>query len=311
MGAYGFDQLPAHSAAVPARHQILAEAMAGMDEGWDIPVALWNAPTGFDSRDSPDDHPHHIVSLTLSGAMVRRVRPSGAETEREPFGSPYLCFQQADSDIRFLCEGPKRFGHLYLRPQLLTRVAREVHGDRFDGELSFYDNAFIRTPVLHAAATGYFERALDPVEPPSALEMDARAALLSIEIIRAHTPTADRAGPMRLQRGGLAPWQVRRTCAYLDEHLGRQVRLAELAALVGVSAYHFCRAFKRSTGETPHEWLTRHRIERAKSLLARHPDMPLTQVALCIGYSTQSAFATAFRRVTGTTPSVWRRERLS
>jgi AraC family transcriptional regulator len=111
-------------------------------------------------------------------------------------------------------------------------------------------------------------------------------------------------------QGGLASWQLRRVCDYLNSHLDQDHSLAELARLVDLSTFHFCRAFKRSTGTTPHAWLTDQRIERAKDIMNSDVSIGLTEVALCVGYGSQSAFGTAFRRVTGTTPSAWRREHL-
>jgi AraC family transcriptional regulator len=113
-----------------------------------------------------------------------------------------------------------------------------------------------------------------------------------------------------LARGGLAAWQVKRVCDYLLAHLDEDVSLDVLARLLDLSPAHFCRAFKQSTGLPPHAWLLQRRIERAQELMAAHPRMGLTEVAQSVGYGGQSAFGTAFRRVTGTTPSAWRRERL-
>jgi AraC family transcriptional regulator len=114
--------------------------------------------------------------------------------------------------------------------------------------------------------------------------------------------------PQRQTTGGLAPWQLRRVTDHMGNHLDRDVTLAELAALVGLSPHHFCRAFATSTGLPPHRWLVERRVERAKEMMAAHPRLGLTEVALAVGYAGQSALATAFRRVTGTTPSAWRRQ---
>lgn len=108
----------------------------------------------------------------------------------------------------------------------------------------------------------------------------------------------------------MAGWQVRQVSDYLLSHLDQDVSLGDLATLVDLSPHHFCRAFKQSTGATPHAWFTQRRIERAQELIAEVPAMGLTEVALSVGYASQSAFGTAFRRVTGTTPSAWRRERV-
>jgi len=112
-------------------------------------------------------------------------------------------------------------------------------------------------------------------------------------------------------RGGLAAWQVRRVTDYMRADLARDISLSELAELAGLSPHHFCRAFKQSTGASPHVWFTLRRIERAQEIIAADPSTGLTEVALCVGFGSQSAFGTAFRRVTGISPSAWRRKRLS
>lgn len=112
--------------------------------------------------------------------------------------------------------------------------------------------------------------------------------------------------PIAPVRAGLAPWQVRRVIDYLEVHLAEDVGLDELAALVGLSEFHFCTAFRRSTGLPPHRWLTARRMEKAKTLIDGGR-LSLTEIALAVGYGSQSAFGAAFRRSTGITPTAWRR----
>lgn len=107
-------------------------------------------------------------------------------------------------------------------------------------------------------------------------------------------------------RGGLAAWQQRTATAYIDEHLSDSVPLATLAGLVGLSTYHFCRAFKQSFGVPPHRYHTGLRIERAKALLAR-PAFSVTDIGLTLGFSETSSFTAAFRKATGLTPTAYHR----
>jgi AraC family transcriptional regulator len=92
----------------------------------------------------------------------------------------------------------------------------------------------------------------------------------------------------------------------MAEHLDQDISLDELAALVSLSRFHFCTAFRLATGQTPHNWLTAIRIQQARRLLAE-PDLPIIHVALAVGYQTPSAFAATFRNATGVTPSAFRR----
>jgi AraC family transcriptional regulator len=105
--------------------------------------------------------------------------------------------------------------------------------------------------------------------------------------------------------GGLSARKLRRVTDFIAENYDHEIKLVELARVAGMSSFHFAREFKKSTGITPHQYLIKYRIERAKSLLARD-DLPLTEVGLRSGFSHQSHFTRLFRRITGTTPHSYR-----
>jgi len=86
----------------------------------------------------------------------------------------------------------------------------------------------------------------------------------------------------------------------------QEIGLDELAALVSLSRYHFCTAFRQATGSTPHQWLTNLRIARAKEMLT-DPLLSVTEIGLCVGYQTPSSFSASFRKLVGATPSEFRR----
>jgi AraC family transcriptional regulator len=111
-------------------------------------------------------------------------------------------------------------------------------------------------------------------------------------------------------RGGLATWQLRRTTEYIEARLEEPITLLELAALVRLSPFHFARAFKASTGHPPHRYHMEMRINRSKVLL-RTTGLPITEIALGLGYDSPQTFARVFRQIVGCTPSDWRRDRLS
>lgn len=108
-------------------------------------------------------------------------------------------------------------------------------------------------------------------------------------------------------RGGLASWQKRAVVGHIEEHLGEQVCLLTLAELSKLSLHHFCRAFKQSFGIPAHQYQVQRRMEVAKLLLADRT-MSITDIALSLGYAQTSSFSSAFRKTTGWTPTVFRRE---
>jgi AraC family transcriptional regulator len=114
--------------------------------------------------------------------------------------------------------------------------------------------------------------------------------------------------PSTITRGCLAPWQLRRVGEYLHAHLGEDVQLHALADVVKLSRSYFSRAFKASTGHTPHQWLLQARIAKAKQLMLES-DSPLAQVAVDVGFADQAHFTRNFGRAVGESPGAWRRNR--
>tara|TARA_R100001143_G_scaffold55592_1_gene51701 strand:- start:943 stop:1839 length:897 start_codon:yes stop_codon:yes gene_type:complete len=109
------------------------------------------------------------------------------------------------------------------------------------------------------------------------------------------------------KRGKLAPHHLRKSVEFIEQNCGRVIRLDELAELTGLSQSYFCSAFRETTGMPPHQWQMKARIERAKSML-RDNTTPLASVAAHVGFADQAHLTRVFRRITGTTPGVWRRE---
>jgi AraC family transcriptional regulator len=138
----------------------------------------------------------------------------------------------------------------------------------------------------------------------SRLFVEQAINLLCLRLVQGHSSLD--ALPAPLPRRGLADWQVKKVTAFMRDNLDRQVGLDELAALVNLSRFHFCTAFRRATGHSPHRWLTQQRMTRAHELLA-DPALSVTEIALAIGYETPSAFTASFRKATGATPSAFRR----
>ncbi|HKU39115.1 MAG TPA: AraC family transcriptional regulator [Polyangiales bacterium] len=158
----------------------------------------------------------------------------------------------------------------------------------------------VRDPVVHALGT-----ALLPAlrQPEAASRMFVDHVLFAL---RAHVAQRFGAPAVRdLQRGGLATWQERRAKGYIDARLAENVSLADVARECALSVAQFARAFKRSTGVPPYQYLTQRRLERARKLLL-NPQLPLADVAILCGFADQSHFTKVFRRHFGVSPGSFR-----
>ena len=196
------------------------------------------------------------------------------------------------------------------KPRVLTRVThfyidpREPLADpalRF-GEIEFKPRLFFYDRDLWDTALKFKSQVENPGSMPR-LYAEALGIVLTHELVRINSGAARREPA---NRGGLAPWQQKRVAAYIEERVANDIPLATLAELARLSPYHFCRSFKRTFGMPPHRYHAIRRIERAKQLLADR-QLSVTTIALDVGFSDTSRFSAAFHRLTGQTPSCYRR----
>jgi AraC family transcriptional regulator len=157
-------------------------------------------------------------------------------------------------------------------------------------------------PLLSASITALAEELSHPSQRGS-LYADAIADVVGMHLMRLPRWVSP---PARVP-GGLSRAQLQHALDQLEDGIERGVSLAELACRAGLSRTYFAEAFQRSTGTSPHRYLTQRRIARAQGLL-RHGALPLAEIALQCGFSSQAHFSQSFRQATGTTPSRYRLE---
>ena len=113
--------------------------------------------------------------------------------------------------------------------------------------------------------------------------------------------------PVQMYRGGLGAARLRRIEELIHAKMEEDLSLHEMAQSVGLSTAHFARMFRKSTGETPHQFVLRQKIERAKAMLLA-PDARVLDVAVACGFKTQQHFAQVFRDVCGVSPTQYRQD---
>jgi AraC-like DNA-binding protein len=112
----------------------------------------------------------------------------------------------------------------------------------------------------------------------------------------------------RIACGGLAPWQELRSKELMTSRIASPISLKEVANACRLSSSHFARAFRKTTGESPHRWLIKRRVETAKDMLVS-TESTLCEIAIACGFADQSHLSRVFANIVGTTPGSWRRER--
>jgi transcriptional regulator GlxA family with amidase domain len=160
----------------------------------------------------------------------------------------------------------------------------------------------LRDPLLTQLLAGVAQE-LDRAASDQDLFGDLATSLFAVQLARAHGTKGS--APQRLRRGGLTPFVLQQVREYVAAHLQSAIRLQRLAALAGLSPYHFARAFKVSTGFSPHAYVLHCRLGEAKRLLT-HTKVAIADIARRTGFSSTGQLSSRFRAATGTTPSAFR-----
>jgi AraC family transcriptional regulator len=142
--------------------------------------------------------------------------------------------------------------------------------------------------------------------PSGRLFLDSVEQALAVALVNGY---ALRHRSVQTYRGGLGSGRLRRIKEFVDAKMEDDLTLFEMAQSVELSTAHFSRMFRKSTGETPHQFLLRQRVERAKEML-RSVDARVMDVAVACGFKTQQHFAQVFRHVCGASPTEYRQELL-
>jgi AraC family transcriptional regulator len=159
-----------------------------------------------------------------------------------------------------------------------------------------------KDPILFHLARALLP-SFDRSEQTDALFVDQVALALHSHLIRTY------AGPCvdpRPLRSGLTSWQIRRATETIEANMASDIAIADLARACNLSPKHFARAFRRTFGVPPYQWLQERRVDRAQQLLLNH-DMSLAGIADACGFTSQSHFTRVFTAIAGAAPGAWRR----
>jgi len=140
--------------------------------------------------------------------------------------------------------------------------------------------------------------------PSGRLFLDSVEQAMAVALVNGH---AIRNRTVQIYRGGLGALRLRRIKELVAAKMEDDLSLEEMAQSVGLSTAHFARMFRKSTGATPHQFVLRQRIERAKAML-RGPDARVLDVAVACGFKTQQHFAQVFREVCRVSATEYRQD---
>jgi AraC family transcriptional regulator len=268
--------------------------------GWSgLAAALYRAAPAAEL--SPPALTHHRLVLFARPPEELDLRYEGVKRHVPPPAGA-ISLVPAGSPAWWRWSGRFDWLHVFLDPGLVKKVAAEAFG---------LDPARLTVPPLDAldlpplgAAMGTVGAELAAGAAGGPLAAESLANVLAVQLLReVLAPRRPGHGP----DGALPRGRLRAVVEYVEEHLGAGPTLGQMAAVAGLSAYHFARQFRAATGLPPYHYVLARRVERARQLLQGGGDLSLVEVAARAGFADQSQLTRHFKRLVGVTPGQFRK----
>ncbi|MFC0228934.1 helix-turn-helix domain-containing protein [Serratia aquatilis] len=277
------------------RHKAQLQNSVWLGSG--VQLAAWSNCGVVVTQESAE---HHTLSLYVAeGYECYQKVPGGW---RNGGGPDRFCLMPRQYESTWDVRSNLSFVHLYCTDEHLRNLAEQIW-DRSPASINVEQRSFAEDPQITVLYRQFLLNC-DWQDRASQLMLSSASTLLMSHLLQRYTQLQWRLPSVR---GGLAPSVLRRVQLYVEDHLEQPLLLADLALQVGLSEFHFARMFKHSTGQAPHQYVMRLRLQRAEKLL-RQTGMPLTQIALDCGFSSASHFSHRFKAVYGYSPTQLRQQ---
>ena len=270
------------------------------DLGWHSLHAAFFEEAPFRAKEKPVGHPHLIYLVNRPTQMSRRIE--GGPRNKQLMNPRSLCLTPARVTAHWQHSGHPEILQIYLHNSLYESAVSELFG--CDGSKEEIAPRFaIFDPLLEQLVMAIAAALRDRISNDS-LYIDTIAQMMAVHLARNHSSRT------RLRRAGLIPTlsgrKMRRAIEYIEDRLDSDLSIEKMAAEAEISPVYFARAFKAAIGQSPHQYVLMRRVERAKELL-RDTGIPVADVALSVGFSSQSHLSHWFVRFVGISPAAYRR----
>jgi AraC family transcriptional regulator len=245
-------------------------------------------------------YPGHVIAFHLKGAALVELTRGGKFTRfySEPGSFTVI---PADIDCNVRIDRPVLVLCWSITARALHDLAKRERGS--DGnEIEVAEALGRRDGEVWALGKRLADLLATPVEG-SRVYAEAVSVQLAVQLLWCNAPPPGRkAAGESLDDGRLG-----KVVDYIEQGLGGEISVDELAEVSGFSPGYFVGAFKRALGKTPHQYLTERRVARACELL-QDPHRAIIEVAMDVGFSSQSHLTSVFRKFMKTTPAAYRQQ---
>jgi AraC family transcriptional regulator len=246
---------------------------------------------------------YHEVNVAIAGHLTtKKVSAIGKHVVTKG-GTGNLCITPAGQPISARWDQPLDNMGISLDPQLVTRTAAE---NGLSGNFEFAEIYKKADPLIQQIGLTLLAESESDTSA-GRLFSDSLIQTLTLHLLTNYSTARTNVQPVN---GGLSGYKLRRVREFIEANLEEDLSLTEISNVAELSQFHFARAFRKSTGLTPQQFVMQQRIERAKELLS-HKELPIVEISLRTGFKNQSHFTTLFRKFTKLTPKTWRELKLA
>jgi AraC family transcriptional regulator len=272
--------------------------LSSRNQGWDnILVEQYQHPAGEGRLHYCNEH---VICLSLAPRPVRLQQFQDGKTYSGLYGKGDFSIMPAKSPFFARWDSDDRFMQIRITSQFIRQVAREALGQNPD-RIELLPEFRMRDPQIEAIAMMLLTE-LQQDNLGGKLYIDSLANVLAVHLLRQYTASHPHLSAFT---GGLSQRQLQQVLEYIHEHLEQNIKLADLAQLLGISQFHFSTLFKKAIGTSPYQYLLQQRVERAKQLL-KQTERSIMEIALECGFNSHSHLSKQFRQLTGLTPTAYR-----
>jgi AraC family transcriptional regulator len=240
---------------------------------------------------------HHLITLNC-GLPYRLVQRLDGQVYEGEIAKGDIILTPDNRPTEYFWDRKVDVLHLCLEPAFIAKVA--VEAIEIDAARIEVLNRFAVADLQIQQLGHLLLTELEAERLGNRLYAESLANALAVHLIREYSTIQK---TVRQYSGGLSKTKLQQAIAYIQEHLDQDLSLDEIAAAINLSAYHFSRLFKQSTGLAPHQYQIRCRVERAKELL-QAGEMTIADIATQVGFYDQSHLSRHFKRIVGVSPKV-------
>ncbi|GGC85899.1 AraC family transcriptional regulator [Undibacterium terreum] len=268
------------------------EALEAHCEG----MYVWTGNASWSKSIANAHETHAIVAPCTRTSVILSNGPNTGDQQKTKLTDRHVSIIPAGCAHSLEWDGEAELTSIMLKPAFLDALAQvnEIGSYHLTEQLKSVD------PFLWHMARG-IERQLRLRRHAEKSYIESVAVVIGQHLLSTYSDAPVNSASL----GGLPRYKVRRAIDFVRDHYRDDIGFRDIAGQLDMSPFHFARMFRHSTGDSPHQFITRCRIDAAKKMLIED-DMAIVDVAFAVGYKSQSYFTTRFALLVGMTPAAFR-----